>query len=200
MCTDKVVIFYKKAQHTLGQFGDLLAVFSCSSKHLILWDCLLCSPPKYLTHALCRQHTHPHTWEEKLLPRTYENSLVRMQLSRQVGAPWQLKVQSLRTHRLLDKCLDVVFLREQSCKPDLELDAVTVSPHISAHIVCKVHKMQQTTNNLTVNSAQCLPLEFSPTFTCRSQLLCPSLRSRGQVLFPRRLMNCFHFQTYFSDK
>ena len=36
--------------------------------------------------------------------------------------------------------------------------------------------------------------------TCRSQLLWPSLRSSGEVRFPRRLRNCFHRHTYFSVK
>ena len=132
----------------LGQFGDLVAALSYSSKDLILWERLLCLPPQHLNNALCRWHTNPHTQEVTLLPRTYENSVVKMQLSEQVRAPWQLMVQSLKTCRLLDRCSDVVLLREQSCKPHLELDRVTVSPSITAHIICKAHKMWQTTNNL----------------------------------------------------
>lgn len=174
---------------------------SSSSKHLILGECLLCLPPKCLNNALCRRHSNHNAEEEKLLPRTHENSAVKMQLSTQVRAPWQLKVQSLRTCRLLDKCLDVAFLRVQSCEPDLELGAVSYSlPQIPLLIPSAKHIKCSKLPIISVNSAQCIPLEFSPTFTCRSQLLCPSLRSRGQVLFPRRLMNCFHFQTYFSDK
>lgn len=84
---------------------------------------------------------------------------------------------------------DAAFLREHSCKPDLESEAVSAS--LPRH-PCR---------GAAANHPQCVTEPWgSPTFTCLSQLLCPSLRSRGQVLFPRRLMNCFHFQTYFSDK
>lgn len=49
--------------------------------------------------------------------------------------------------------LHLVFLREQSCKSDLELDALCiVSQNITAPITCKVHKMWQTTNNLRLST------------------------------------------------